>query len=105
MKDPKVIEKKEKLLQLVQAFCREHLDEECEQLAIKMVEKLGRKRNVPFLTGKLEVWAAGIIHALGTINFLFDKNSQPFSPFTILRAFLEPLRAPQAKSPKPFVTC
>ncbi|WP_240689071.1 DUF6398 domain-containing protein [Ammoniphilus sp. YIM 78166] len=61
----------------MQAFCREHLDEECEHLAVKLVEKLSRKRNVPFQTGKLEVWAAGVIHALGTINFMFEKNAQP----------------------------
>jgi hypothetical protein len=74
-----MLEKKAKLLELVQAFSREKLDEEYEQLAVKMVEKLGRKRVVPFMSGKLEVWAAGIVHALGTINFLFDKNSQPYA--------------------------
>ncbi|MDQ0194579.1 DUF6398 domain-containing protein [Paenibacillus wynnii] len=79
MKDPKMLEKKDKLLELLQGFCREHLDEEYEQVAVKMVEKLGRKRTVPFMSGKLEVWAAGIIHALGTINFLFDKSSQPYA--------------------------
>lgn len=79
MKDPKMLEKKAKLLELAQGFCREHLDEEYERLCVKLVEKLGRKRTVPFMSGKLEVWAAGIIHALGTINFLFDKNTQPYA--------------------------
>ena len=78
MKDPKILEKKEQLLKLVQSFCNEYLDPELEQLSIKMVEKLGRKRTVPFLTGKLEGWAAGVIHALCTINFLFDKSSQSY---------------------------
>lgn len=44
-----------------------------------MVEKLGRKRTVPSMSGKLEVWAAGIIHAIGTVNFLFDKSFQPYA--------------------------
>lgn len=78
MRDPKVVERKEKLLKLVQSFCQSYLDDEYEQLSIKMVEKLGRKRIVPFMSGKPETWAAGIIHALGTINFLFDKNTEPF---------------------------
>ncbi|MHA6534702.1 DUF6398 domain-containing protein [Paenibacillus sp. BAC0078] len=78
MKDPKMLEKKVKLLELLQGFCREHLDEEYERVSVKMVEKLGRKRTVPFMSGKLEVWAAGIIHAIGTINFLFDKSFQPY---------------------------
>ncbi|MDF2904324.1 MAG: hypothetical protein K0S25_1962 [Bacillus sp. (in: firmicutes)] len=74
-----MLEKKERLLELVQNFCRAHLDEEYEQLVVKMVEKMGRKRTVPFMTGKLEVWAAGIIHAIGTINFLFDKSFPPYA--------------------------
>ncbi|SCW46769.1 hypothetical protein SAMN04487970_1008107 [Paenibacillus tianmuensis] len=78
MKDPKMLEKKEQLLQLVKGFCEQYLDEDYEQLSCKMVEKLGRKRTVPFMTGKLEVWAAGIIHAIGTVNFLFDKNFEPY---------------------------
>ncbi|MCP3775554.1 DUF6398 domain-containing protein [Paenibacillus sp. MZ04-78.2] len=72
-----MLEKKEKLLQLVKGFCEQYLDEDYEQLSCKMVEKLGRKRTVPFMTGKLEVWAAGIIHAIGTVNFLFDKSFEP----------------------------
>ncbi|MEK5030342.1 DUF6398 domain-containing protein [Paenibacillus sp. FSL R7-0302] len=78
MKDPKMLEKKEQLLQLVRGFCQEYLDEDYEQLCCKMVEKLGRKRTVPFMSGKLEIWAAGIIHAIGTINFLFDKSFEPY---------------------------
>ncbi len=78
MKDSKILEKKAALIELAQGFCREHLDEEYEQLVVKMIEKVGRKRAVPFMSGKLEVWAAGIVHALGTINFLFDKSTHPY---------------------------
>ncbi|WP_127583532.1 DUF6398 domain-containing protein [Paenibacillus koleovorans] len=78
MKDPKMLEKKEKLLQLVKGFCEKYLDEEYEQLSCSMVEKLGRKRAVPFMSGKLEVWASGIIHAIGTVNFAFDKSFAPY---------------------------
>ncbi|MNW52344.1 hypothetical protein D3C74_298600 [compost metagenome] len=78
MKDPKMFEKKEQLLQLVRGFCEQYLDEDYEQLSCKIVEKLGRKRTVPFMSGKLEIWAAGIIHAIGTVNFLFDKSFEPY---------------------------
>ncbi|MDR1591475.1 MAG: DUF6398 domain-containing protein, partial [Prevotellaceae bacterium] len=54
-------------------------DDEYAALAQKMVQKLGRKRNVPFETGKTEIWAAAVIHALGKINFLFDKSFQPYA--------------------------
>ncbi|MFH1453962.1 MAG: DUF6398 domain-containing protein, partial [Armatimonadota bacterium] len=48
---------------------------EYEQLIQKLINKMARKRNVPFIFGKIEIWAAAVIHAAGTINFLFD-NSQ-----------------------------
>lgn len=78
MKDPKMIEKKQQLLQLVQGFCKQYLNEDYDQLSCKMVEKLGHKQTVPFMRGKLEIWAAGIIHAIGTVNFLFDKSFEPY---------------------------
>jgi hypothetical protein len=37
---------------------------------------MSRKRNVPFLYGRMEIWAAAIIHALGSINFLFDTSKK-----------------------------
>ncbi|MFD1037318.1 DUF6398 domain-containing protein [Virgibacillus byunsanensis] len=39
---------------------------------------MARKRDVPFVTGRIEIWGAEVIHALGTINFLFDKATQPY---------------------------
>ncbi|MDA8213089.1 MAG: DUF6398 domain-containing protein [Clostridia bacterium] len=77
----KVQERKEELIKLTSEFCRVHLDEEYRQLCEKLIGKMARKRQVPFLAGRLEIWAAAIVHALGTINFLFDKSSKPF--FTV----------------------
>jgi hypothetical protein len=39
-----------------------------------MVQKLARKRIVPFMSGHVETWAAAILYALGQINFLFDPH-------------------------------
>ena len=77
MEKEKVIEKQHEIIQLVKSFCSEKLNEEYAALAEKLIRKLGRKRNVPFVTGQTTVWAAAVIHALGTINFLFDKSSKP----------------------------
>ena len=65
------------LLRLTSNFCLQHLNEEYEELCKKMILKMSRKRQVPFLPGKPGTWAAGIIYALGQINFLFDKSKQP----------------------------
>lgn len=77
--DKKKIElQKQKILELLREFCAKKLNEEYFELAERMIQKLGRKRNVPFVNGQPEIWAVAVIHALGTINFLFDKSSTPY---------------------------
>lgn len=71
-------EKQQQILELVRQFCVQKLNEEYFELAERLTVKLGRKKNVPFATGRTEIWAVAIIHALGTINFLFDKSFAPY---------------------------
>lgn len=66
------------LVQMTDAFCRDHLDEEYRDLARAMTAALCRKRPSPLATGKANVWACGIIYALGQINFLSDKSFKPY---------------------------
>lgn len=73
-----VSEKKSILIELTSKFCDTKLNEEYKNLCKKLIEKLSRKRTVPFLSGRIEIWAAAIIYALGSINFLFDKSSKPY---------------------------
>ncbi len=63
---------------LASEFCDNYLDAEYKRLCEKLIRKMSRKHNVPFLRGRLDVWAASIIHALGQINFLFDRNTKPY---------------------------
>ena len=73
------IKKKEKqLLELAGTFCAQKLDDDYFQLCEKLIKKLGRKRDVPFKRGKIEVWAASVVYAIGSINFLFDKTFEPY---------------------------
>jgi len=67
------------LIKLTSTFCEDRLDSEYSELCKKMIEKMARKRFVPFLSGKVEIWAASIIYAIGGINFLFDKSFQPYA--------------------------
>jgi hypothetical protein len=46
-------------------------------LCKKLIDEMARKRTVPFLSGRMEIWAAAIVYALGSINFLFDKSFLP----------------------------
>ncbi|MBC7960304.1 MAG: hypothetical protein H7X94_10585, partial [Vallitaleaceae bacterium] len=34
-------------------------------------------RPSPIVSGKANTWACGIIHAIGTVNFLFDSTQKP----------------------------
>ena len=64
------------LMALTGAFCDQHLSAECGELAAKLIRKMGRKREVPFLYGRLETWAAAIVYALCQINYLFDPKAE-----------------------------
>ena len=48
-------------------------------LCEKLIQKMSRKKNVPFLSGHIEIWAASVIYAIGSINFLFDKSFEPYA--------------------------
>ncbi len=61
---------------LIDAFCREHLDEEYRVLSRKLAGILARKRPSPLTRGKPESWASGIVRVVGWANFLGDP-SQP----------------------------
>jgi len=78
-KDKSVIEnRKNQIIELIKEFCSQNLDDNYFELSVRLIDKLGRKRDLPFMSGKIEIWAAAIIHALGTINFLFDKSFKPY---------------------------
>jgi hypothetical protein len=65
------------IITLINSFCRQHLNEEYAKLSSELAAALARKRPSPLARGKPEVWACGIVYALGTVNFLFDKSQTP----------------------------
>lgn len=69
---------KQKLIEETKKFCDAYLDPEYAQLSEQMIEKMARKRVVPFMSGKGAVWVAAIIYAIGSVNFLFDKSFKPY---------------------------
>jgi hypothetical protein len=79
MKDKEKMERtKNDLKDLTGGFCRSKINEEYAALCEKMIDKMARKRNVPFLSGRRETWAASIVYSLGQINFLFDSTFEPY---------------------------
>lgn len=67
----------DEIVALIDTFCGQHLNEEYAQVCRSMAAKLARKRPSPLVSGRAETWAAGIIHAIGQVNFLYDKTQTP----------------------------
>jgi hypothetical protein len=58
-------------------FCSAHLDEEYARLCVKLAARLARKRPSPLQRGDRRIWAAGIVYAVGRVNFLADPAQPP----------------------------
>ena len=65
------------IIKLTDAVCARHLNGEYASLARSLAAALARKRPSPILRGNPEIWACGILYALGSVNFLFDKSQSP----------------------------
>jgi len=63
---------------IIEKFCDEKLNKEYKEICLKALTKLCRKRPSPLIKGKAQTWACGIIYAIGSSNFIFDK-SQPIN--------------------------
>ncbi len=68
----------DEVVALTDAFCRDHLNDEYRDLARAMTAALCRKRPSPLASGQRRTWACGIVYALGQMNFLSDKATQPY---------------------------
>lgn len=69
--------------------CEQALDDSYVTLARRLTAKLARKRPSPLGRGDTRIWAAGILYALGQVNFLFDPASRPHLSATGLAALLD----------------
>lgn len=59
---------------IIEEYCEKYLSEEYKTLCLRLLEKLCRKRPSPLLKGRRNTWAAGIVYAIATNNFIFDKS-------------------------------
>ncbi len=84
MSDEKVPEKMrgiyDEIIALTDMVCVGHLSQEYADLSRRMAAALSRKRPSPLASGRPKTWAAGIVYALGQVNFLFDKSQNPHVP-------------------------
>ncbi|MGH8474588.1 MAG: DUF6398 domain-containing protein [Methylococcales bacterium] len=80
-------EKFDSLTKATDAFCAQYLNDEYRQMVRFALAALCRKRPSPLLQGREATWAAGVVHALGMVNFLFDKTQTPYCKAPDICAF------------------
>jgi hypothetical protein len=74
----------EEIAGLVDAFCREHLNDEYADLCRRLTEKLARKRPSPLVGGRPNTWACGVVRTIGWVNYLDDRSQQPHMKLTAI---------------------
>jgi hypothetical protein len=78
----------DQVVAVTDAVCLEHLDMEYADLCRRVVGKLGRKRPSPLLRGDSGIWAAGVVYAVGQLNFIFDPAQTPHATADQLSGWL-----------------
>lgn len=93
-------EKTQKLIKMTSDYCNKYLDDDCKHLCEKLIRKMSRKRSVPFIYGRLEIWASAVVYSLCTINFLFDKSSKPHTNTTDVFTYFNTSRSTTSQKAK-----
>ena len=68
----------DEITSLTDGFCHAHLNEEYQEIIRRATAALCRKRPSPLERGRKDVWACGIVNAVGMVNFLFDRSNEPY---------------------------
>jgi len=75
------------ITQLTDDFSQACLNDEYASLCRELTATLLRKRPSPLSQGKVATWACGIVHAVGTVNFLFDTSQTPHVPASQIASY------------------
>jgi len=81
-------EREKEISNLINEFCHRYLNDDLQGYAMKLLEKLTRKRTYSITSGRIEIWASAIIWVIARLNFLFDsQNPNNISTDTICDFF------------------
>ena len=70
--------KYEEIVEKISSFSNEHLNDGYKSICIDATKALFSNNQEQVKKGKSSSWAAGIVHAIGTVNNLFDAKSKPY---------------------------
>jgi hypothetical protein len=73
-----IANKYEEIIDKIKSFSNEYLNEEYKNICIEAAETLFRNNEEQLKRGKSFSWAAGIVHAIGATNNLFDSKEEPY---------------------------
>ncbi|BCZ48008.1 hypothetical protein psyc5s11_40750 [Clostridium gelidum] len=79
-----IANKYEEIIDKIKSFSSEYLSDEYKNICIGAAETLFLNNEEQLKKGKSLSWAAGIVHAIGTINNLFDSKEEPYIKATDL---------------------
>ena len=68
----------ERIVEMIGEFSEEYLDGEYKELGIKLADRLAQTEGISFKDDTAENWACAIIFAVGQLNFLFERISDPY---------------------------
>lgn len=81
----KAKQKIKEIRKLVKDVCTKHLDKEYAEVSKNLIDELGASRPCPFEDGaQAKSWAAGVVTAVGRVNFLGDSSFDPYMTMTDL---------------------
>ena len=76
--------KYEEIIEKIKSFSNEYLNDEYKNICVMAAETLFENNEEQLKKGKSFSWAAGIVHAIGSINNLFDSKEEPYIKATDL---------------------
>ncbi|MDO5518699.1 MAG: DUF6398 domain-containing protein, partial [Clostridium sp.] len=71
-------DKYEEVVEKINSFSNEYLNEEYKSICIEATKLLFLNNETTVKKGKSFSWAAGIVHAIGSVNGLFDSKEEPY---------------------------
>lgn len=70
--------KYEEIVEKITSFSNEYLNDEYKNICIEATKALFSNNEEQVKKGKSFSWAAGIVHAIGNLNNLFDAKNEPY---------------------------
>lgn len=79
-----IAKKYDEVIDKIKVFSDEYLNDEYKDVCLEAAETLFYSNEEAVKKGKSVSWAAGIVHAIGSINNLFDAKEKPYLKATDL---------------------